>query len=205
MKTNKSKGIVKRDTPNIPDIYEASIKDKHDSPLAILDNDKSNRIEVYVLNRRPIFSTVVGKEDGQKPFDVMTNRLTFCAPALPTTEGSPINDKGESAEDNEPIFDNIIWDEYNERYPDAEDGYRYDKFEEGAQFGRIWAQQQYAQKVKAVIDPIFKKYQKYRDNLQWHIDTNFPVDKDEVEQRISEQDEVIKDLGTILTQLNNIK
>lgn len=61
--------------------------------VAILDADKSNSCDVYVLDKRKHFSTVQGKGTGQLPFDVMTNRLTFYTPSeqavskenLPTT------------------------------------------------------------------------------------------------------------------------
>lgn len=49
--------------------------------VAIIDVDKSNSCDVYVLDKRKHFSTVQGKGTEQLPFDVMTNRLTFYKPS----------------------------------------------------------------------------------------------------------------------------
>lgn len=191
---------------NIPEIYEATVKDKHDSPLAILDNDRSNRIEVYVLNRRAIFSTVVGKEDGQKPFDVMTNRLTFINKTsmadllkqeiesrgvdeikkdfeeiekLFPADGSPINDKGESAEE---VLDRFVaWSFHWKTNPVRLEACVIQAMNEWRDIGA----QQYAQKVKAVIEG--------------------EIDRNKGTKSYNERVEVYSYLANILTQLNNIK
>jgi hypothetical protein len=49
---------------------------QYNSNTMILDADFNNSVEVIVLDKRKVYSTVVGIGENQKPFDVMTNRLT---------------------------------------------------------------------------------------------------------------------------------
>lgn len=48
------------------------------------------------------------------------------------------------------------------------------------------------------MTPLFKKYQTYRDNILWHIETNKPTgaELERCEQRLADFNEVLRDLST---------